>query len=102
MEFTELASLDRLKQLFDAFTKKREILFLLDRCMEAQGVQIFLGEESGYQILDDCSLVTTAYRVDDQVIGVLGVIGPTRMDYQRVIPVVDVTARLLAAALRQQ
>jgi len=102
MGFTELANLDRLKQLFDAFTKKREILFLLDRCMDAEGVQIFLGEESGYQILDDCSLVTTAYRVDDQVVGVLGVIGPTRMDYQRVIPVVDVTARLLAAALRQQ
>jgi len=101
MEFTELANLDRLKQLFDAFTKKREILFLLDRCIEAQGVQIFLGEESGYRLLDDCSLVTTAYRVNDQVVGVLGVIGPTRMDYQRVIPVVDVTARLLAAALRQ-
>jgi len=102
MEFSELASLDRLKQLFDAFTKKRELLFLLDRCIEAEGVQIFVGEESGYRILDDCSLVTTAYRVDDQVVGVLGVIGPTRMDYQRVIPVVDVTARLLAAALRQQ
>jgi len=102
MEFSELASLERLKQLFDAFTKKRELLFLLDRCIEAEGVQIFLGHESGYRSLDDCSLVTTAYRVDDQVVGVLGVIGPTRMDYQRVIPIVDVTARLLAAALRQQ
>ena len=102
MEFSELASLDRLRQLFDAFTQKRELLFLLDRCIEAEGVQIFVGEESGYRILDDCSLVTTAYRVDDQVVGVLGVIGPTRMDYQRVIPIVDVTGRLLAAALRQQ
>jgi heat-inducible transcriptional repressor len=101
MEFSELANLDRLKQLFDAFTKKRELLFLLDRCIEAEGVQIFVGEESGYRILDDCSLVTRAYRVDDQVVGVLGVIGPKRMDYQRVIPVVDMTARLLAAALRQ-
>ncbi len=101
MEFNELSSMDRLKQLFDAFNQKREILHILDRCIEASGVQIFIGGESGYDLLDDCSLVTTAYRVDDQVVGVLGVIGPTRMDYQRVIPIVDVTARLLAAALRQ-
>jgi len=102
MEFGELANLERLKSLFDAFTEKRQILGLLDRCIEAEGVQIFIGEESGYALLDDCSLVTTTYRVQDQVLGVLGVIGPTRMDYRRVIPVVDVTAKLLAAALRQQ
>ncbi|MCG6863285.1 MAG: heat-inducible transcriptional repressor HrcA [Chromatiaceae bacterium] len=101
MEFSELASMERLKQLFDAFTEKNQILHLLDRCIEADGVQIFVGEESGYQLLDDCSLVTAPYRVDDQVIGVLGVIGPTRMDYPRVIPIVDVTARLLSAALKQ-
>ncbi|QGU32863.1 heat-inducible transcriptional repressor HrcA [Thermochromatium tepidum] len=102
MEFGELASVDRLKALFDAFTQKREILHILDRCIAAEGVQIFIGEESGYALLGDCSLVTTPYRVDDRVVGVLGVIGPTRMDYQRVIPIVDVTARLLAAALRQR
>lgn len=102
MEFGELANLERLRTLFDAFTEKRQILGLLDRCIEAEGVQIFIGEESGYALLDDCSLVTTTYRVDDQVLGVLGVIGPTRMDYRRVIPVVDVTAKLLAAALRAQ
>lgn len=101
MEFGELSNMERLKQLFDAFNQKRQILDLLDRCIEADGVQIFIGDESGYDLLDDCSLVTRAYRVDDQVVGVLGVIGPTRMDYQRVIPIVDVTARLLAAALRQ-
>jgi heat-inducible transcriptional repressor len=101
MEFGELANMERLKHLFDAFNQKREILHILDRCIEADGVQIFIGEESGYDLLEECSLVTTAYRVDDQVVGVLGVIGPTRMDYQRVIPIVDVTARLLAAALRQ-
>lgn len=101
MEFDELSSMDRLKSLFDAFTEKRELLYLLDRCIQADGVQIFFGGESGYEVLDDCSLVTTPYRIDGQVLGVLGVIGPTRMDYQRVIPVVDVTARLLAAALRQ-
>ncbi|MBK5969765.1 heat-inducible transcriptional repressor HrcA [Thiorhodovibrio winogradskyi] len=101
MHFDELASMDRLKALFEAFSEKREILYLLDRCIKADGVQIFFGGESGYEVLDDCSLVTTPYRVDGEVLGVLGVIGPTRMDYQRVIPVVDVTARLLAAALRQ-
>ncbi len=102
MEFNELARMERLKQLFEAFTKKREILHLLDRCIEAEGMQIFVGEESGYQLLDDCSLVTAPYKIDDKVIGVLGVIGPTRMDYPRVIPIVDVTARLLGAALKLQ
>jgi len=102
MELKELASMERLKQLFDAFTEKSQILHLLDRCIEAEGVQIFVGDESGYELLDDCSLVTAPYRIDDQVIGVLGVIGPTRMDYPRVIPIVDVTARLLSAALKQQ
>jgi len=101
MEFSELASIERLKQLFDAFTEKSQILHLLDRCIEAEGVQIFVGEESGYQLLGDCSLVSAPYRIDDQVIGVLGVIGPTRMDYPRVIPIVDTTARLLSAALKQ-
>ncbi len=102
MEFEELANVERLKSLFDAFNEKRQILDLLDRCIAADGVQIFVGYESGYALLDSCSLVTTTYRVEDQILGVLGVIGPTRMDYQRVIPVVDVTAKLLAAALRQQ
>jgi heat-inducible transcriptional repressor len=101
MEFGELASLERIRQLFDAFNQKREMLYILDRCIEADGVQIFIGDESGYGLLDDMSVVTRAYRVEGQVVGVLGVIGPTRMDYQRVIPIVDVTARLLAAALRQ-
>jgi heat-inducible transcriptional repressor len=101
MEFGELANMERLKQLFDAFNQKREILHILDRCIEADGVQIFIGEESGYSLLDDLSVVTTTYRVEERVVGVLGVIGPTRMDYQRVIPIVDITARLLSAALRQ-
>ena len=101
MEFGELASMERLKQLFDAFNQKREMLHILDRCIAADGVQIFIGDESGYGLLDEMSVVTRAYRVEGQVVGVLGVIGPTRMDYQRVIPIVDVTARLLAAALRQ-
>jgi len=100
MGFDELASMNRLRRLFDAFTEKHEILHLLDKCMQADGVQIFIGEESGYQLLDDCSLVTAPYKVDDKVVGVLGVIGPTRMAYDRVIPIVDITAKLLSAALK--
>ena len=102
MEFSELANMERLKHLFEAFTEKSQILHLLDRCIEAEGVQIFFGEDSGYELLDNCSLVTAPYNIDGQVIGVLGVIGPARMDYPRVIPIVDVTARLLGAALEQE
>jgi heat-inducible transcriptional repressor len=99
MEFAELSNVDKLRRLFDAFTSKRDILHLLDQSLTAEGVQIFIGQESGYQILDDCSLVTSPYALDNETVGVLGVIGPTRMAYDRVIPIVDVTARLLGSAL---
>jgi len=99
MDFDELSDVDKLKQLFEAFNQQREILHLLDRSIAAEGVQIFIGEESGYQILDDCSIVTAPYRIDDDTVGVLGVIGPTRMAYERVIPIVDITAKLMGAAL---
>ncbi|MEM7282939.1 MAG: heat-inducible transcriptional repressor HrcA, partial [Pseudomonadota bacterium] len=89
MEYSELSNVSKLRQLFEAFTKQREILDILDKCLISEGVQIFIGEESGYEILDDCSLVTAPYMADDGVIGVLGVIGPTRMAYERVIPIVD-------------
>ena len=99
MEFEELCKVNTLRHLFEAFNEKRHILHLLDQCVENEGVQIFIGEESGYQMLDECSLVTAPYSVDGQVLGVLGVIGPTRMAYERVIPIVDATARILSAAL---
>ena len=98
-DFAELSDVDTLRRLFDAFSKKRLILDLLDRSINADGVKIFIGEESGYGILDDCSVVTAPYHVDDDTIGVLGVIGPTRMAYDRVVPIVDVTAKLLESAL---
>jgi heat-inducible transcriptional repressor len=101
MEFADLSSLTQLRKLFDAFTEKREILHLLDQFLDADGVQIFIGDESGYQLLNGCSVVTCPYQVSDQVVGVLGVIGPTRMDYRRVIPIVDVTAKILGAALKK-
>lgn len=100
MDFAELSDVETLRRLFDAFSRKRFMLDLLDRSINAKGVQIFIGEESGYQILDNCSVVTAPYRVDDDTIGVLGVIGPTRMAYDRVVPIVDLTARLLGSALK--
>ena len=101
MSYNELADMEKLRQLFEAFHRKRDLLHLLDQCLQARGVQIFIGEESGYNVLDECSIVTAPYEVDGRVLGVLGVIGPTRMAYERVIPIVDVTARLLGAALNQ-
>ena len=99
MDFAELSDVDTLRRLFEAFSRKRLILDLLDRSIHADGVQIFIGEESGYRILDDCSVVTAPYQLDDDTVGVLGVIGPTRMAYDRVVPIVDITARLLKSAL---
>ena len=99
MGFRELCEVDKLRHLFEAFNQKREILLLLDQCLNAEGVHIFIGEESGYNALDECSVVTAPYSVDGRVVGVLGVIGPTRMAYDRIIPIVDTTARLLGAAL---
>jgi heat-inducible transcriptional repressor len=101
MGFAELSNVEKLKRLFDAFNEKRDILHLLDQCVRADRVQIFIGHESGYQILDDLSVVTAPYTVNNEVVGVLGVIGPTRMAYERVIPIVDLTARLLGSALNQ-
>lgn len=102
MEFHELCDIEKLRTLFDAFSRKRDILHLLDQCIHAKGIQIFIGDESGYRMLDECSMVTAPYAVDGEVLGVLGVIGPTRMAYDRVIPIVDATARLLGAALNQK
>jgi heat-inducible transcriptional repressor len=99
MGFAELSNVDRLRRLFEAFNEKHDILRLLDNCLRAEGIQIFIGQESGYQILDDISVVTAPYMLDNQVVGVLGIIGPTRMAYERVIPIVDVTAKLLGSAL---
>jgi heat-inducible transcriptional repressor len=102
MGMAELTSVEKLRRLFEAFNEKRDFLHLLDQSLKAEGVQIFIGHESGYQILDDCSVVTAPYANGDSVLGVLGVIGPTRMAYERVIPIVDMTAKLLGAALNSR
>jgi heat-inducible transcriptional repressor len=102
MGAAELTNVEKLRRLFEAFNEKRDFLHLLDHSLKAEGVQIFIGHESGYQILDDCSVVTAPYAAGNSVVGVLGVIGPTRMAYERVIPIVDMTAKLLGAALNSR
>ena len=89
----------KLRELFDTFEQKKDLLHLLERCSRAEGVQIFIGEEAGYEVFGDYSVVTAPYRDGARTLGVLGVIGPTRMAYERVIPIVDVTARMLSSAL---
>ncbi len=102
MDVAELCDVDKLKKLFETFNQKRDILHLLEQAINAEGMQIFIGEESGYDVLDNCSVVTSPYEVDGQILGVLGVIGPTRMQYNRVIPIVDITAKMLGAALNSK
>ena len=102
MDVAELCDVERLKKLFNSFNQKRDILHLLEQSIHARGVQIFIGEEAGYDVLDNCSVVTSPYEVDGQILGVLGVIGPTRMHYERVIPIVDITAKMLGLALNSQ
>jgi len=91
--------LEHLQELFEAFQRKKDLLHLLERCTRAEGIQIFIGEEAGYEVLGSYSVVTAPYTDGAETLGVLGVIGPTRMAYERVIPIVDVTARMLSSAL---
>ena len=98
--FQEMSDLGRLRGLFDALDRKRDLLGLFDQCLAADGVQIYIGEESGYRVLDECSVVSAPYTVNGQVAGVLSVIGPTRMSYSRIIPLVAETARALSKGLQ--
>jgi heat-inducible transcriptional repressor len=100
LDVEELSSnVGSLRRLFDAFEQKSGLLRLLEQSRNAAGVQIFIGGESELLPLDECSLVSAPYSVDGQVVGTLGVVGPTRMAYERVVPIVDITAKLLSSAL---
>jgi heat-inducible transcriptional repressor len=88
-----------LRKLFEVFERRTQLMQLMDNSQRAEGIQIFIGGESGYLPLDECSMVTAPYEAQGQIIGTLGVIGPTRMAYERIIPIVDVTAKLLSNAL---
>lgn len=91
--------LQRLQELFATLQSKQDLQHLLERCSEADGIKIYIGEEAGFPMLGDYSLITSPYGDGARTLGVLGVIGPTRMAYDRVIPIVDVTSRMLSAAL---
>jgi len=93
------ANVTSLRKLFEIFERRTSLMQLLDNSQRAEGIQIFIGGESGYLPLDECSMVTAPYEAEGEVVGTLGVIGPTRMAYERVIPIVDVTAKLLSSAL---
>ncbi|MGZ5104495.1 MAG: heat-inducible transcriptional repressor HrcA [Usitatibacter sp.] len=102
LEVNELSGdMQRLRRLFDLFESKTQLLDILETSERAEGVKIFIGGESQLVPLDECSIVTAPYEVDGQVVGTVGVIGPTRMAYERVIPIVDVTAKLVSSALSQ-
>lgn len=102
LEIGELVSdMDKIKRLFQVFEQRTSLLQLLDVSSRAEGVQIFIGGESDLVPIDDMAVITAPYQVDGVVVGTLGVIGPTRMAYERVIPIVDITAKLLTSALSQ-
>jgi len=103
LDVQELSSnMTNLRKLFELFESKTGLLQILDISSRAHGVQIFIGGESGLVPLDECSVVTAPYEVEGQIVGTVGVIGPTRMAYERVIPIVDITAKLLSSALAQR
>jgi heat-inducible transcriptional repressor len=94
-------NMSRMRRLFDVFEQKTQLAELLDVSQRAEGVKIFIGGESSLVPLDEFSVVTAPYEVDGKIVGTVGVIGPTRMAYERVIPIVDITAKLLSGALSQ-
>ena len=95
-EFTEVG---KLKSIFDTFRTKHNLLDLMERSIRGDGIQIFIGDESGYDAFTDCSVITAPYNTDGEGVGVIGVIGPTRMAYEDIVPVVDITARLIGNVL---
>ena len=102
MDVTTPEQIDKLKQLFEAFKQKKDFLSLFENCMQSDGVQIYIGKESGHQVLDDYAVVTAPLKSKDQVIGVLGVVGPTRMAYKRAIQVVEITSKVFASVLNSK
>jgi heat-inducible transcriptional repressor len=100
VRYNENTDREQLQHLFEIFDRKREMLGLFDRCVHGDGVKIFIGHEAGFEGFGDCSVITAPYSVAGKAIGVLGVIGPARMNYDHIIPVVDVTAKILGDALK--
>ncbi|MFP3870830.1 MAG: HrcA family transcriptional regulator, partial [Syntrophobacteria bacterium] len=97
----EFAHVEQMRRIFSAFEEKSKIISLLDKSVAAEGVSIFIGSESELQDMQGMSFITSPYTSGEELLGTLGVIGPTRMDYSRIIPLVDYTAKLLGKMLEQ-
>lgn len=91
--------LGRVRAVFEAISNKNLVMDIMQRCRDENGIKIFIGEETGIDLLSECALVSAPYQYDGKVIGRLAVIGPARMDYRKVIPIVDMTSKLLTSAL---
>ncbi len=100
LDFDELQDLSRLRELLDTLTRQSDLLRLLDISVRANRIQIYIGSESGYNSLDACSVIVSPYRAGGRTLGVLGVIGPTRIPYDKIIPIVQVSADLIGASLQ--
>lgn len=98
----EFSDVGRMKEVFKAFEEKSQLVNLLDRCISAQGVQIFIGAETHLSRMEGMSIITSTYVSGKNTLGVLGVIGPTRMGYGKVIPIVDYTAKLVSKLLEDE
>jgi len=99
LEQPEFADVAKMKEIIRAFEEKGQLLALLERCMSAEGVQIFIGSESHLNRMSGMSLVTATYVTGKNTLGILGVIGPTRMGYAKIIPIVDYTAKQVSRLL---
>lgn len=96
----ELSDISRLRELFQAFEKKEKLLKLLDRSVEQEGIHVIMGADTEVKEMRDMSIITSSYRIDQRNYGILGVIGPLRMNYARIIPIVDYTAQAVTDLLR--
>ena len=101
LEQPEFSNVEKMKALFRTFEEKYNIMKLLDKCFNSEGVRVFIGSENSFLGTNDCSLVITNYKRGNKVLGALGIIGQTRMEYSRVIPLVDYTAKLLSQTLAE-
>ncbi len=102
LESPDFANVDKMRALFKAFEDKYKLLKLLDRSVSAQGIKVFIGSENPFFEMQGCSMVVGSYKAGSNVVGTLGVIGPTRMQYKQVIHVVDYTAKLLSKLLSER
>lgn len=101
LNYEELADAEKLKALFQSFEQHSHLLSVFNKTMDSTGVQVFIGNECGDESYQDCSIITTPYDVDGEIMGVLGVVGPSRMPYDKIVPKVDMTAKILSSLLRK-